>query len=631
MAYPPPLSTLSEGGVLNAFNFFLDSAIADARGQGLIPYESGGNEPHVIITGSALCLYSAAIRSETTLPSVLLPHFGGIPKRLHYNTCPDPFVGLFQRWAEIVPQIQSLSKHQKADLENVICNGPLVPLRPAPYHPYMGHSAYNPIHRIAESLRILAQDISHCRNLRMRRESHYTPTIDTSFANQTWAPPPQESPYSTTRTHIHHPTPQTQFDSFPNWPQRASPPAVYEPASSTESTASFSSALFTHPLGSTNDQGKFIGGFAPPQHGATVPEQASGNRHMASPSPEHFNTPSYSPVEDQHRRNTIAGIDYDTSRPYNTTFSTDTTATVIGSRMPISDIIAQLCLHGCKDLTRSLDLSSFSSRPISRGGFGEIYRGRLRDGTQVAVKTIFTPEEYNESKPLKHSARELYTWSKCDHPNVAHLMGLAEFNSQIAMVSPWMENGHLRNYVKNNPTVDRLGLCAQIANGLAYLHSIKIVHGDLKGPNVLISATGSPILIDFGNATQSESTLQFAETATKGYMTMRWAAPEIFWDGKPSQEADVYALGMTILEAFTGKVPYFDKGDPAVIKTVVTDKKVPDRPQEIPTNFAWADMLWNLLIDCWRYAPSERPTARNVCSQLQKISEVTSAPAPRHT
>ncbi|KAG8706812.1 hypothetical protein FRC08_000852 [Ceratobasidium sp. 394] len=583
-----------------------------------------------MLSGSALCLFSTAIRSETTPPSVLLPHSGGIPKRLHYNTCPEPFVGLFQRWAEIVPHIQRLSEYQKADLENVLCNGPPVPLRPevygpTPYHSYTGPSTYNPIHGIAEALRVLAQDISNCRNLRMRRESRFTPTIDTNFANQAWTPPMQESPYSTTHTPIHHPTLQTQSGSFPDWPQRASPPTVHGPTPSAESTVSYSPAsAMPHP-GPTNEWGRFVGGFAPPPpppplRGATVPEQVFANPRMAFPSPEHFNTPSYSPVEDQYRRNTVAGIDYDTSRPYNTT-STDTTATVIGSRMPISDIIAQLCLHGCKDLTRSLDLSSFSSRPISRGGFGEIYSGRLRDGTQVAVKTICSHEEYEESKHLKHSARELHTWSKCDHPNVARLMGLAEFNGQIAMVSLWMENGHLRNYVKNNPAVDRLGLCAQIANGLAYLHSIKIVHGDLKGPNVLISATGSPILIDFGNATQSESTLQFTKTATKDYMTMRWTAPEIFCGGRPSPEADVYALGMTILEAFTGKAPYFDKGDPAVMKTVLNDRKLPDRPPEIPVDTWWGDMLWSLLVNCWCYEPSERPSAHQVHVHLRKISD----------
>ncbi|KAG9075207.1 hypothetical protein FRC06_010224, partial [Ceratobasidium sp. 370] len=264
----------------------------------------------------------------------------------------------------------------------------------------------------------------------------------------------QESPHSATYTPLQHPTPQTQPSYFPDWPQRTSPPAAHEPSPSAESTASFSPTLFP---GSTNEQDRFVGGFAP-QRGATAPGQIFSDPRIPFPSPQPFNAPTYPPVDDPYRRNTVVNVDYGAPGPYNTSSSTDSTATVIGSRTPISEIIMQLCLHGCEDLTRLIDQSSLSSRPIFRGGFGEVYRGRLWDGTQVAIKTIYPHEEHGESKHLKHSARELHTWSKCNHPNVARLMGLAEFNGQIAMVSLWMENGHLRDYVNKNPTVDRLEL-----------------------------------------------------------------------------------------------------------------------------------------------------------------------------
>ncbi|KAG9077736.1 hypothetical protein FRC06_008736, partial [Ceratobasidium sp. 370] len=235
----------------------------------------------------------------------------------------------------------------------------------------------------------------------------------------------------------------------------------------------------------------------------------------------------------------------------------------------------------------------------------------LYDGTPVAIKTIFVHSDVQdqERKHLKRTARELHTWSKCEHPNIARLLGLAEFRDQIAMVSLWMENGDLRTYINQRPSVDRFELCIQIADGLAHLHSIGIVHGDLKGPNVLISKAGTATLIDFGNAVLGESTLQFTQTGTNNGMTARWTAPEIFAGGKHDAASDVYSLGMTILEAFTGKVPYFGKTDPAVINTVVNDKKMPDRPQEIPMNVAWGDMLWDLLVNCWHYIPSERPAA----------------------
>ncbi|KAG8704320.1 hypothetical protein FRC09_003622, partial [Ceratobasidium sp. 395] len=90
------------------------------------------------------------------------------------------------------------------------------------------------------------------------------------------------------------------------------------------------------------------------------------------------------------------------------------------------------------------------------------------------------------------------------------------------MVSAWMENGDLRTYVNKYPTVDCLQLCVQVAEGLAYLHSIGIIHGDLKGPNVLISKEGVATVIDFGNAILEESALEFTDEATSQKISLRW-------------------------------------------------------------------------------------------------------------
>jgi serine/threonine protein kinase len=86
-------------------------------------------------------------------------------------------------------------------------------------------------------------------------------------------------------------------------------------------------------------------------------------------------------------------------------------------------------------------------------------------------------------------------WSKCNHANVQKLLGIAQVRNQIAMVSPWMVNGDVRAYLRLNVDLDRcsmvgvvmtqrrLGLmplkqCAQIADGLAYLHEKNIVSLD---------------------------------------------------------------------------------------------------------------------------------------------------------
>jgi len=276
------------------------------------------------------------------------------------------------------------------------------------------------------------------------------------------------------------------------------------------------------------------------------------------------------------------------------------------------------------NLTPVLDIDSCSKHPISSGGFGDVYHGRFYGGKfQVAIKTV--RHHINSSdeaqKPLKHAARELHTWSKCRHPNVLTLLGLVEFRNQIGMVSLWMENGSLLLYLEKNPDVDRCQMSVQICDGLSYLHQNKIIHGDLKGPNVLISSDGIPVLTDFGNAVLQERSLLFTQTTTKHSLSPRWAAPELLEGSKYSVPADVYALGMTLLETITGHVPYIEKSDLAVFTTVVVKKEHPTRPEKfIPSDSQHGDTLWLLLTRCWAYEPETRPSAADVGGIMQTIT-----------
>ncbi|KAG8793744.1 hypothetical protein FRC12_001754 [Ceratobasidium sp. 428] len=634
-SYSPPL-ILDENEVLHHFDSLLSTVIAHSRDH---YWTQSGGVPDATATGTALCLYYAAMESDSGYPSVLITHpHGGIARRLQYNTCPLNFRVLFQRWADAVSRIHELSEYQRAELENVVHNGVPLPFPPAvrsSFYPPSGYDLpHSPVHGIAETLHVLARDISSCRQSRMQQHRvHSMPFIDTSSP---WATPVTASPVN----EVFYPQAQPGNSNFgylrtDSPPHSYTLPASYSPAPSTASTPLYSPVWSP---GSTNDQGVPVGGFlATPERGITLPTPGSATFRMPSPQP--FNSRGSSPIENQQKRFTIANPDDTLVRSHDFTSSTNSTVTMISSNTSKLEIMNQLYCRGCKDLSGRLDYSSFSPRAISRGGFGEVYFGALRDGMRVAVKIMYAHETYEESKHLKYTAREVHTWSKCNHPNVARLMGTAEFHGQLAMVSQWMENGNLRNYISKNPSANRLKLCAQIADGLQYLHSIQIVHGDLKGANVLISHDGDPILIDFGNATQSCASLQFTKNGTNLGMTMRWAvrlvlfsfspdhnelaqAPEIFENGDVSNEADVYALGMTILETFTGKHPYDTiKNDPSIVKTVVADKKIPDRPPEIPEDNMSGNMLWELLVNCWSHKPSERPTALSVHQSLKKILE----------
>jgi len=105
-------------------------------------------------------------------------------------------------------------------------------------------------------------------------------------------------------------------------------------------------------------------------------------------------------------------------------------------------------------------------------------------------------------KVLKRLKLEVLAWHRLSHPNIASLHGVMELPYTVAMVSPWCENGTLIHYLREHPTVNRLKLLHQIASAIAHLHSRSptVIHGDLKGGNVLIDENGNAILTDFGLA-----------------------------------------------------------------------------------------------------------------------------------
>ncbi|KAG9120178.1 hypothetical protein FRC07_004432 [Ceratobasidium sp. 392] len=213
------------------------------------------------------------------------------------------------------------------------------------------------------------------------------------------------------------------------------------------------------------------------------------------------------------------------------------TQTHVSSCTTASDAFEYLIQHGCFDLTAQLDLASCPDAALIGGRFGEVWHGRLNNHTQVAIKCLrlHTVDEASV-KVIKRAAKELRLWSKLKHDNVLELLGFAMFQERLAMISPWMKNGTLRDYVQEHPEVNRWGL----------------VHGDLKAANILVSADGVPKISDFGNSVLANCSLSFSGTNVAGGGTARWMAPELTARedsaaADRSMSADVYALGMTIL------------------------------------------------------------------------------------
>ncbi|KAJ1305009.1 hypothetical protein OPQ81_000052 [Rhizoctonia solani] len=289
----------------------------------------------------------------------------------------------------------------------------------------------------------------------------------------------------------------------------------------------------------------------------------------------------------------------------------------------IRQVFTLLLHHGCLDLTRQMSVNQDTAVLMNGGGFGDIWMCQLQDGARVAIKA-WRAHMLGQCAhtALKHAAREIHTWSQMKHKNIHQLVGVMMFKEYyIGMVSEWMDNGNLHEYMLKHPQLDRYQMCAQVTSGLSYMHRCNVVHGDLKALNILVSPEGVAKLTDFGLSTVAEASLAFSETTghRQGFST-RWAAPELLLDELPkSKQSDVYALGMTMLEIFSGSIPYSEYKKDFQVMLKVQEGILPLRPPQI-SDESRGDLLWHLLVNCWNRDSNKRPRAIEVYDYLNDLS-----------
>ncbi|KAI6010923.1 kinase-like domain-containing protein [Pisolithus orientalis] len=258
---------------------------------------------------------------------------------------------------------------------------------------------------------------------------------------------------------------------------------------------------------------------------------------------------------------------------------------------------------------------------ILRGGNAIVYSGILRPGgTRVAIKAARGGLP-GEERVIKQVFKEVHLWSKLRHENIIPVLGITtEIDLTVSIVSPWMEKGNAHIYVKNK-AINPCPLMIDIARGLQYLHTRRegpVFHGDLKGPNVLISDRGRALLADFGFSYLANSTFNMTVSGKVGF-SIYWTAPEILLDEVDiSAEADVWSFGMTLLELFTREVPFHQYTRNAIMRKMYR-METPDRPSDEQTCSRLTDQWWDICRQCWNVEPSSRPMISDVLQIITSI------------
>ncbi|KAL2321853.1 hypothetical protein Fmac_026232 [Flemingia macrophylla] len=272
---------------------------------------------------------------------------------------------------------------------------------------------------------------------------------------------------------------------------------------------------------------------------------------------------------------------------------------------------------------------------IARGTFGTVHRG-VYDTQDVAVKMLDWGEEGQRTEAEVASLRAAFTqevvvWHKLDHPNVTKFIGATMGSSELqiqtdngligmpsnvcCVVVEYLAGGNLKQFLIKNrrrklafKVVIQLAL--DLARGLSYLHSQKIVHRDVKTENMLLDKTRTVKIADFGVARVEASNPNdmTGETGTLGYM-----APEVLNGNPYNRKCDVYSFGICLWEIYCCDMPFPDLSFTEITSAVVRQNLRPEIPRCCPSSLA------NVMKKCWDASPEKRPEMDEVVSMLEAI------------
>ncbi|XP_068640495.1 proline-rich receptor-like protein kinase PERK3 [Aristolochia californica] len=270
---------------------------------------------------------------------------------------------------------------------------------------------------------------------------------------------------------------------------------------------------------------------------------------------------------------------------------------------------------------------------LGQGGAGRVYLGTLPSGQCVAIKKIYLKRKVDEFY------QELEILAKLCHRSLATLVGYCVQRREHILVYEYMAGGTLASALRHGELSwdHRVRIAVDVAEGLAYLHSTRVVHRDVKPGNVLLTENGEAKLSDLGVSKVVPSEMTHVSTEVKG--TLGYLDPDCFPAGQVSEASDVYSFGIVLLELVTGRraVQATASGGAEsivqcareVVETIEGGgepemEKIMDPRLGKETEPGSIREVFNLACRCVRSFRHERPETGEVLGVLRKVlAEVT--------
>ncbi|EXB60658.1 putative LRR receptor-like serine/threonine-protein kinase [Morus notabilis] len=300
------------------------------------------------------------------------------------------------------------------------------------------------------------------------------------------------------------------------------------------------------------------------------------------------------------------------------------------------------------EATRNFD----EENVLSRGKYGLVFKASFQDGMVLSIHRL--ADGFLDEGGFRKEAESL---CKVKHRNLTILRGYYAGPPDVRLlVYDYMPNGNLATLLQEASHQDghvlnwpmRHLIALGIARGLAFLHSLSIVHGDIKPQNVLFDADFEAHLSEFGLDRLTISTpTEGASSSSTPVGSLGYVSPEAALTGQATKEADVYSFGIVVLEILTGRKPVVFTQDEDIVKWVkrqlqrgqIAELLEPGLLEIDPESSEWEEFLLGVKVGllCTAPDPLDRPSMADIVFMLEgcrvgpdipSSADPTSLPSP---
>ncbi|XP_014502686.2 LEAF RUST 10 DISEASE-RESISTANCE LOCUS RECEPTOR-LIKE PROTEIN KINASE-like 2.8 isoform X2 [Vigna radiata var. radiata] len=276
---------------------------------------------------------------------------------------------------------------------------------------------------------------------------------------------------------------------------------------------------------------------------------------------------------------------------------------------------------------------------LGQGGFGAVYKGKLRSGLDVAVKMLTKSNDNGQD-----FINEVATIGTIHHVNVVRLIGYCVHRKTRALVYEFMSNGSLDKYIFSKEESTHLSyekiheISLGIARGIAYLHQgcdMQILHFDIKPHNILLDDNFVPKVSDFGRA-KLHATIDGVVNMTAARGTLGYMAPELYYNnmGGVTYKADVYSFGMLLMEMTSKRRNSNPDAEHSsqnyfpfwIYDQFKTEKNIDMQYASSEEENILVKRMFLIALWCIQLNPSDRPSMKKVIEMLEGVIESLELP-----